>query len=384
MKVSRIECWPINIPYRHREESALVSRAGVTDVMIKITADNGLVGWGESTRAADVLGIAAAIDAMTPLVLGRSPWEREAICNDVYISGAWQFQEMTGNFAWAGIDMALWDLCGKEVNKPLHQLLGGALRKSVNYFYYLPTSPSIEDIRAHCLEGVKNGFHVFYLKVGVNAEEEERLLAEIRRVIGPSRKIRIDANQSWDPVTARRLINRWDRMFQLDFVEAPVAIAPIEISLELKQQVAVPLCANEGMWRVEEAYRIIQSRACAYICFSPYWVGSISRFMHLSQLAHFNGIQVVRHTHGEFGLAAAAFQHMMLAIPNAADGCQHTVSIMADDILKETLPIASAPNWGISDQAGIGWEVDEEKVQKYHALFQEEGQYLTYGDKKWI
>ena len=50
--------------------------------------------------------------------MGRSPWDREAICRDIYIAGAWQFQEMTGNFSWAGIDMALRVVaryCGVEV-----------------------------------------------------------------------------------------------------------------------------------------------------------------------------------------------------------------------------------------------------------------------------
>ena len=383
MNVSQIELWPVNIPYRHEEKSSLVSRAGVTDVIVKVTADNGLVGWGESTRAADVHGVLAAIEAMKPIVLGRSPWDREAICRDVYVAGAWQFQEMTGNFAWAGIDMALWDLCGKEVGKPLYQLLGGAMREEVNYFCYLPFGTTVENVREQCQKGLEDGYHVFYVKVGVDADAEQRTLAEIRNAIGDAGKIRIDANQSWDPVTARRLINRWHEMFQLDFVEAPTQIAPLSISLDLKSQVSVPLCANEGMWRVEEAHRIIQSRAVDYVCFSPYWVGSISRFMRLCHLAHFHGLQVVRHTHGEFGLTAAVCQHLMLAIPNAADGNQQTASIMQDDILKDALPIATRPNWGKSAAPGIGWEVDEEKVLRYHELFQQQGEYVTYGDKKW-
>lgn len=381
MKVSKIELWPVSVPYRHEEKSSLVARAGVTDVVVKVTADNGLVGWGESTRAADVFGVVAAGRAMTPIVLGRSPWNREAICRDVYVAGAWQFQEMTGNFAWAGIDMALWDLCGKEVGKPLYQLLGGAMRDEVNYFCYVPFGTTAENVREHCQEGVRKGYSVFYVKVGVDAAEEERMLAEIRSVIGEQRKLRIDANQSWDAVTARRLINRWDRMFQLDFVEAPTQIAPLSITRDLKRQVSVPLCANEGMWRVEEAHRIIESKAVDYLCFSPYWVGSISRFMRLCHLADFHGLLVVRHTHGELGITAAAFHHLMLALPNVAQGNQQTASIMQDDILRKTLPIAEGPNWGLSDAPGIGWEVDEDKVRRYHELFQEQGEYVPYGQQ---
>jgi hypothetical protein len=60
MKMANIETWPINIPYTHVERSSLVDRAGVSDIVVKVTADNGLVGWGESSRVADVFGIEAA------------------------------------------------------------------------------------------------------------------------------------------------------------------------------------------------------------------------------------------------------------------------------------------------------------------------------------
>ena len=63
--------------------------------------------------------------------------------------------------------------------------------------------------------------------------------------------------------------------------------------------------------------------------------------MSLSWAAHWEGQQVCKHTHGELGIAAAAGQHVLLAMPNAIDGAQQTAAIMADDVLKTALPIAS-------------------------------------------
>ena len=380
MKIAKIESWPINIPYKHMEKSALVARSGVTDLSIKITTDSGLVGWGESTRVADVFGIQAAIKAMTPIVLGRSPWNREAICRDIFDSGPWLYQEMTANLAYAGIDMALWDLCGKEVGKPLYQLFGGAMREEVNYFYYL-TYTDLDSVREQCEDGVKKGFSVFYVKVGINAEFEEQMLRTIRQTIGSKAKLRIDTNQAWSPLTARRLLNRWHEMFDLDFAEAPTRIEPLEIMHELKRQTPVALCANEGMWRAEEVHRIIASRAVDFLCFSPYWVGSISTFLRLCHLADFHGIQVVKHTHGEYGIAAAVCQHLMLAIPNAAEGHQQTAYMMAGDVIKGDIPISTGPTWGMIESPGIGFEVDEKAVKKYHEAFLKDGPFIIYGDK---
>ena len=380
MRIAALEIFPVRVPYRHAEISSLVARDGVTDVIVKLTADNGLVGWGECTRAADAAGIASGVAAMRPIVLGRDPFEMEAIARDVFVAGAWQFQAMTGNFAFAGIDMALWDLCAKACGQPLYRLLGGALREAVDYFYYLSWGTE-EEIAGQCREGVERGYSVFYLKVGVDAAAEEAMLAAVRRTIGPGRKIRIDANQAWTVPQAARLLGDWHEKFELDFVEAPVPIDPALLMADLKRRVPVPLCVNEGLWRAADAYRIIDSRCADYLCFSSYWVGTLRRFQSLCHAAEAKGWQVCKHTHGELGLAAAAGQHLMLALPNACDGHQQTAELMADDILTEPLPIATGPKWGRIEAPGLGVEVDERKLARYHRDFLDQGQFPPYGDR---
>src|SRR6185503_3573243 len=107
MKIAKLETFICRVAYKRVEASSLINRGGVTDVIVKVTADNGLVGWGECTRAADVVGIESAVKAMAPLVIDRDPWDREVIHRDLAIHALWAFQPMTGNFAFAGIDMAL-------------------------------------------------------------------------------------------------------------------------------------------------------------------------------------------------------------------------------------------------------------------------------------
>ncbi|HEV3176349.1 MAG TPA: mandelate racemase/muconate lactonizing enzyme family protein, partial [Stellaceae bacterium] len=188
MKIVKFESFPVRVPYRHVEKSSVIARSGVTDVIVKLTADNGLVGWGETTRAADAAGFESAVLALAPVVVGRDPWDREAIHRDLSVAGLWNFQPMTGNFAYAGIDMAMWDLCGKQAGEPLYRLLGGALRDEVDYFYYLHWGDGAE-IEAQAKAGVARGYSVFYLKVGVDTAAETAMLDALRRAIGPSRKI---------------------------------------------------------------------------------------------------------------------------------------------------------------------------------------------------
>ena len=380
MKVAKIETYVARVPYKRVESSSLINRGGVTDVIVKITADNGLVGWGECTRAADTAGIESAVKAMIPLVLGRSPWQRDLVHHDLAVYGVWAFQPMTGNFAFAGIDMALWDLCGKETGQPIHRLLGGAMRESVDYFYYMEWGTP-EEIASQAKDGVRRGYRHYYIKAGVDERREEAMLEALRDGIGPDAGIRIDVNQAWSQPQALRLLRRWHEKYRLDFAEAPVRIDPVENMLDLKRVLDVPLCVNEGLWREADAYRIIKSRCGDYLCFSQYWVGSLGRFHAMNLVGHLEGWRSVKHTHGELGLAAAAAHHVMLASPNAAGGNQQTAQFMEDDILAERLPIADGPAWGSIDRPGLGVEVDEAKLLRFDQSYRKHGDFPTYAGK---
>lgn len=379
MRISKFEVYPLSIGYKRNEVSSIINRGGVSDVIIKITADNGLVGWGECCTPGDTASVEDAARSAGPFLLGRDPWNKEAISREFYIHGNWQFQAMTGNFAFAGIDMALWDLCGKECGQPLYRFFGGAIRNEVDYFYYLEWADE-QGMVAQCRDGLNRRYSVFYMKIGVDERREEAMVAAVRQTIGTGGKIRLDVNQSWSLPQAARVLGQWHERYKLDFVEAPVPVDPVENMLDLKRRVTVPLCVNEGLWREADAMRVINSRCADYLCISQYWVGSLRRLHTIIHAANLSGQLICKHTHGEYGIAAACGQHMMLAAPNACDGHQQTAQVMKDDILKERIPITDGPTWGLITGPGLGVEVDEEKVKTYHEAYLREGEYVTFGD----
>ena len=381
MRIVDAEYTVVSVPYTHTENSSQVNRDGVTDVVVRLTTDNGLTGWGESCSGANVESILETLRAFTPIITGRDPWNREALWHDAYHNGIWRYRESSFNFAWAGIDMALWDLCGQDCGQPLYRLLGGLRRRKVNYFCYLSYGEDFARLQEECAAGVAAGYSVFYRKVGVDIERETEALALIRETIGPRCKIRIDANEAWTVAEAVRYLDRLDR-WDIDFAEQPVSADPRANMLELKGKTRVPLASNEGLWRTAEAWQVIKERASDVLCFSPYWVGTIGNFHRLSHAAALEGLSVCKHTHGELGIAAAAAHHVLLTLPSIVDGHQQTASMMADDILAERLPIADQPDWGVPDGVGMGIDVDGEKLQRYHQLYLEQGQFLPYDPDK--
>ncbi len=166
--------------------------------------------------------------------------------------------------------------------------------------------------------------------------------------------------------------------YDIDFVEQPVRDWPVGQLAEVRARVPMAVCANEGLWSEADAYARITARQADVFCFSPYWVGSLAGFCRLAHVAHLEGLQVCKHTHGELGLAAAAGQHLLLTLPNIVEGHQQTAHVMAGDILTAPLPIATAPRWGVPAGVGLGVEVDPDAVREAARRYQLEGQFLPY------
>jgi len=380
MKIDKVELIPVSVPYKHDEISSRVSRSGITEIIIKITTDNGLVGWGESPRIASAEVILKAIESMIPMMLNQDPWQNQLLEKNVYHDSNWQWSQMTANLAYGGVDMALWDIYGQETGLPIYKLLGGNLREYVDYFYYLQWDEP-DHLLKQCTEGLDKNYDVFYMKIGLNEIIEEEMIRQVRSIIGNDKKIRLDINMAWDVPKAKKLINKWHEKYNLDFVEAPVPIQPLNLMKEVNDKVDASLCINEGLWQESEFYNIINNKCADFLCCSHYFVGSIRKFVNLANYSNFMGWQICKHTHGELGLTAVIGQHLMLAIPNACDGHQQTAQNMADDILSEEIPITNSNSWGLIDKPGLGVNVDEDKLEFYHKKFLENGEYLLYGNK---
>ena len=87
MKIISLETWNVSVPYLHDEISSRVARGGVTDTIVRLTADNGLMGWGECTSGPDVVSIEQVVRSAIPFVIDRDPWQTEAIARDFFRTG---------------------------------------------------------------------------------------------------------------------------------------------------------------------------------------------------------------------------------------------------------------------------------------------------------
>jgi glucarate dehydratase len=376
VKIIRCDITAANIAYEHREISSQVERDGVTAGIVRLETDNGLVGWGETCAGADIESVLDAVRAMTPFVIGRDPWRAEEMKREAWHHGLWQFREGTGNFAWAGIDMAMMDLCGKQAGVPAHALLGGAMRDSVDYFWYL-SGDDLDELLAYASVGLERGYRSFYLKVGRDDQADVARVYAVREHIGEECNLRVDANGAWSFGHARRMLGLLDDA-HLDFVEQPVRQVPRDLLGELRRLVRTPVAANEGLWTEEQARERVEARVADVYCFSPYWVGSLRGFQRLGHLVYEHGGLVCKHTHGELGLAAAAAHHVMLTLPAIVEGNQQTSAHMKGDIVKGRLPIMDGPTWGVPIEPGLGVDIDDDALAHAVEDYQRDGQFWPF------
>ena len=84
MKITSFETIIVNVPYKQREVSSRLDRAGISTVLLKLTTDDGIVGWGETSNSANAAVFNEALKTARPLVVGRDPWQRRSIAQDFY------------------------------------------------------------------------------------------------------------------------------------------------------------------------------------------------------------------------------------------------------------------------------------------------------------
>src|SRR5712671_5976217 len=196
MQIKRVEPIAVSFPMKKPVFMAGVEIRQADNVLVRIEADNGVVGWGEAASAPTMTGetvasMMAAVGYLMPAVAGRPA---EDIAGTVAAMSA----RMYGNNAAKGaIEIALHDLVGRATGRPAYALLGGKQRSRMAILGVISTGELASDLR-EAERKKAEGYAAFKIKVGIDqpltdAERTRRVCA----VLGPGALISADANQGW-------------------------------------------------------------------------------------------------------------------------------------------------------------------------------------------
>jgi L-alanine-DL-glutamate epimerase-like enolase superfamily enzyme len=287
MRIADVSSKLYHIPPTVTWEDATHRVAYLEFVVTRITTDTGIVGEGFSyTTGIGASSIIALLDDYCRgMLLGEDPRQLERLNGLLY---AQLHRSGTGGIntlALGALDIALWDIVGQWQQTPLHQLLG-ARRDTIPTYgsgidLYLEREQLLEQVEGWLAEGHR----AVKIKIGrPDADDDvERTLA-VRKLIGPERKLYVDANQRW---TVPECMMRLQRLVpaQLDWIEEPLHAEDIVGHADLRRILNTPIAVGESLYTRHQFADYLRAGAVDFVQADVARVGGITEWMKIAHLS---------------------------------------------------------------------------------------------------
>jgi L-alanine-DL-glutamate epimerase-like enolase superfamily enzyme len=339
--------------------------------LVEVETDGGLVGLGEAKAAVGNLGNYAAIVALireelAPLMVGRDARDVTAAWESLYNGSRAHYALREGRTfptigrrgitlsAISGIDIALWDLCGRALGVPVWRLLGGRCRDRVPAYASGGWAP-VGGIGAQLAQYVERGHRAVKLRVGLqdaSVNDSAARVREVRETLGPDVGIMVDAHGTWSVREAQRFARKVEDC-DLAWLEEPVSPENLAGQAEVRRSTDIPIAAGESE-QTRFAFRDMIAAGAVDVCQpDPAIAGGITETHRIAALAAAHGLTVAPHLWGSAILFAAGL-HLAVSTP-----CVTLVEFsrghnpLLNDLVEETVDLADghvlAP-----DRPGLG------------------------------
>jgi o-succinylbenzoate synthase len=291
---------------------------GRTGALLRLTDEHHRIGWGEATPLGTVEGAARLDEAATGLVGLDVADSVDAI--ERCVASVLGPELPASRYA---LELALLDLLGQARRLPIARLLSPGARDRVSANALLSGSSSAE-IAEEGLKAVASGFGTLKLKVGaLTGGEDVARLAALRRAVGASARIRLDANGVWSRSQAEAAL--WAlRPLDLELVEQPVGLEDVASLAVLKGLGLCRIAADESLSDSARAREILYHQggpAVDVVVLKPMVLGGLLPSLRLARAAHEVGVDAYV-THSLDGpVARAGAAHLGAAIPQSGLAC---------------------------------------------------------------
>ncbi len=324
-------------------------------VFVKLTTDDGYVGWGEQ-RALPSWSYETTESITTtvrhhiaPLLLGRDPLNLNQIQESIYQT----LKPAVSNghpFAKAAVDIALHDLQGKILEVPLHTLFGGKRHDTLRLCYALSIdTPEIMGLKAKALAPCS----CFKVKVaGTPAEDEERLRAV--HEAAPDAKLWIDANQSYTPTNALELLKRVADVREIYCMEQPVASQDWFGMKRVREDASIPIAIDEGCFTYFDLAKIARLECADAVVLKVCKSGGLNACLKSVPIAEANSLELLGSGLTEAGIGFIASVHLFstldLVLPAElnAPAFLETMAVSGIHIHDHVVTVPDGPGLGVT------------------------------------
>src|SRR5580692_1671109 len=296
MIITDIEAVPLRIPCKAGTKSDASAWGdgnlpAADSLLVKVTTDQGLVGWGEAFGFRAVASARLAVDQLiAPLCIGQDATRIAPLMLEVQRKLHVFGRAGPLGFGISAVDIALWDIAGKAAGMPLCQLLGGGAAELDCYASLVRYSePSL--VRSSVRQAIDAGFGTLKL-------HEIALLAirAAREEAGPDIEITLDVNCPWTLIEARPIAEEL-KAVRLKWLEEPLwPPENFEGLAELRRMSGIPIAAGENVYTLMDFERLLAAKAVDFVQPSPAKMGGISELRKIFPLAAIHNIPVMPHS----------------------------------------------------------------------------------------
>ena len=342
-------------------------------MIVEITTEGGLVGWGEAFGPARIT--AAVVAHLRQLLIGEDAIACDALWERMYNSLRDHGQRGVVVEAISAIDVALWDIRGHWFKAPIHALLGGPLRTSVAaYATGLYRRRDDDHARYLCEEAagyVDRGFGAVKLKTGFGVDHDIRMTQAVRDVIGPEVRLMVDANHAYNVADAIRY-GRAVEALDIGWLEEPVVPEDIDGYVEVKRALAIPVAGGEASFGRYGFRDMLLRRSVDILQPDVAAAGGLSECKKIFDMASAFGVRCNTHGWGTRITIAASLQ-LLAVVPEVPPGLFPVAPMLEFDctdhpIRQAVLTRPLEPVGGridIPDAPGLGVEIDRKALERF-------------------
>ena len=368
--IPRGETPPINLPFAERIASVVFG--GYRATLVRVHTDAGIDGIGECMVRLAPRATGALVEELAPILIDQDPRDVEPIWDTLYATMR-QRGHVPGMMveAISGIDIALWDILGKEAGLRVCKLLGGQYRDRLWCYASSLRIRDLDTIVKEAVRYVEMGFTAMKLKVGRDLERTFQSVAAVRKAIGEQIQLSVDANCAFDVRTALQVGRRLEE-YGVQWFEEPIPPDDVEGYAELARALDVPVAAGEcefTRWGVKE---LLVHRAVDIIQPDVARAGGFSECRKIAALSTAFNIAYAPHTGASSAVCLAASVQLAAALPNfliyeymRGDWSARQHNPLREDLVRESAEVFEKGNILVPSRPGIGVELNEEVVSRY-------------------
>jgi L-alanine-DL-glutamate epimerase-like enolase superfamily enzyme len=312
--ICAIQVHRLDVPLSEPFVISLETITAAQNVLVEIQTYSGFIGRGECCPYRSIAGETQDTCIAVASLLAKNLEGRNALDTENNLVAI--HQAIWGNYAIkSAFDIALFDLAAQIADMPLYAFLGGSNDKSlVTDMTVGLDSPEI--MARQACRFVEQGFTAIKVKLGTNLHDDVNRITRIREALGnDSIKLRVDANQGWDQLTAIRTLQAI-APFDIDFCEQPVSRKDDEALGAVRRQSPIPIMADEALGDHFDALRLVKNQACDLFNIKLAKSGGIRNALQITAIAEAAGIPCQIGCFSESRLGMTAFAHIALARNN--------------------------------------------------------------------